>query len=206
MSAPARDPERLVLCLVRHGRTASNAAHRFLGRTDEPLDAVGEAEVAALAAGLDVSLDAVYASPLRRARQTAAALGGEVRLVDGLVELDQGALEGLDGAEAMTRYPDFFAAWQRDPAAAAAPGGESFGALRERALHAVEQLARAHRPGEVVAVVTHQLVIAALASSAAGEGLAAWRRYTVRNASVSTLVGGPGLWRLLGLDWRPGSG
>ena len=63
-----------VLYLVRHGRTAANAAGLLLGRLDPGLDEVGRWQVGQLPAAVG-ALDRVIASPLSRTRETAAVLG-----------------------------------------------------------------------------------------------------------------------------------
>lgn len=178
----------VALALVRHGQTAWNAERRFLGVTDIPLDAVGEAQVEMLAERLGRPFARVYASPLARALRTAHAFDGAPTLVPDLTELGQGDLEGLRWSEAYARFPDFFAAWSADAGACCIPGGESLTGCRDRALAAVERIARAHRPGEVVAVVTHQMVIASVACTLAGERLAQWRAHGVGNATITVLA------------------
>lgn len=198
-----REGERL-LGLVRHGRTAWNAERRFLGRSDVPLDEAGEAEVARLAAACAGSFRVVISSPLTRARQTAATLAAEVSTHADLSELDQGALEGLDGATAFARHADFFQAWQADPLAVACPGGESVAACFARARRAVDALARANVEGPI-AIVSHQVVIGSLLAWSHGDSPGAWRRYAVPNASVSWVAWSEGGLRVLRAGWLPGS-
>lgn len=199
-------PDRIRVLLVRHGRTAWNAERRFLGATDLGLDAVGHEQAARLAAWLPVGFDAIYSSPLTRAFETALHLGDPTP-VDALRELDQGALEGLKVDEATARYPDFFAAWAEDPTAVAVPGGETLGACRDRARHALEGLVARHRGGDRIAVVTHQLVIGALACTLADQPLRRWSRFGVPNASVTVLGWREGRWELgpMGLEPPMGS-
>jgi broad specificity phosphatase PhoE len=192
------EPGGVVLCLVRHGQTSWNASGRFLGRSDLPLDEVGSGQVSALSSAVGGRFTAVYASPLRRARDTALALHAAPRVVEALAELDQGHLEGLDGPTAMARFPEFFAQWARDPATAVVPGGELLGALQRRVVHALGAIASAHRPGEVVGVVTHQLAIASTACAVAREPLARWREHRVGNAQMTVLWAGGDRWRILG--------
>lgn len=190
------------LVLLRHGRTRWNAERRFLGTTDIALDEVGVAGARALGLALQGAFDQVYASPLSRAAQTAAHLHPEPVPVPELRELHQGHLEGLHGAAAIARYPAFFAAWARDPTRARVPGGESLGECRDRALQAVEAIADRHAPGEVVALVTHQMVIAAITCSILDEPLTGWRRHGVRNLAASVLRRTTPGWRVLVEDWR----
>jgi broad specificity phosphatase PhoE len=86
----------------------------------------------------------VVHSPLRRTAETAAAVvaaiaagdafGGAVpgRPEPGLLEIAQGAWEGLPGAEIQARWPDTIAGWRRDPLTTWAPGGESLAAVDGR--------------------------------------------------------------------------
>jgi probable phosphoglycerate mutase len=183
-------PDRVALVLIRHGRTTYNAERRFLGRTDVPLDEVGRDEAARLAAAVRGSFEAIYSSPLLRARQTAEPLAPpDATLEADLCELDLGELEGLSGPEAMERHAPFLAAFREgDPTDLRVPGGETFGELLRRSQRAVERIARRHEPGERVAVVTHQMVIASLTCTLRGDPLASWRRHGVANVGVSMLT------------------
>lgn len=178
---------QVAVVLFRHGRTAWNAERRFLGSTDLPLDDEGLAEVGRLSR-LRSAFGAIYSSPLARARQTAEALAPPpIQLVDALRELHQGALEGLTGAEAMARFPEFLAEFAGDPTDVRVPDGETMGEARDRALLAVRQIAARHAPGDRVAIVSHQMVIASLVCTLSGEGLATWRKYGVPNTGTAVL-------------------
>jgi broad specificity phosphatase PhoE len=177
--------QALQLLLVRHGQTEWNATRRVLGRTDIPLDATGEAQAARLRAALP-PVGAIYASPLARARQTAAALG-EPRLVPELVEMDQGELDGLDPSGLAEKFGELALRWRADPAGVRLPGGETMDEVQTRALAALHRIAEGHAPGETVAVVTHQLVISAVLCALHGEPLASWRRFSHRNTAWSVV-------------------
>jgi broad specificity phosphatase PhoE len=189
------------LWLVRHGRTAHNAERRFLGRTDPPLDDVGHRQARALAA-LMPTPTALWSSPLARARQTAAYLG-EPTVHPDLAELDQGELEGLTGPEALARFPEFFAQWAADPAHAPVPGGETLASCQARALAALGAIARRHQPGDVVAIVAHQMVIASATAALAGAPLSRWRSFTVDHVSVTALAHHGGRLRSIAPAWVP---
>lgn len=181
----ARDRQVVILCLVRHGQTSWNASRRFLGRTDIGLDEVGRAQALAFARALPEPFAQVYASPLSRAQQTARFLGVEVHEAPELIELHQGDLEGLDGPQAFARYATFFQRWAADPEHVVVPGGESLGQLRDRALRGVRRIASTHRPGQVIGLFTHQMVIAALTCVALDEPLTTWRSHRVENTQLT---------------------
>ena len=131
------------LLLVRHGETDWNAEGRLQGHTDRPLSDYGQRQARELADELaGEPLDAIYASDLERARETAEIVGERLGLpvtVDPeLREKDWGTWEGLTPAE-------------RDSVELV---GESTEAHQERILRALERIAERH-PGGRVLVVTH---------------------------------------------------
>jgi broad specificity phosphatase PhoE len=185
--------ERTRLVLVRHGATEHSALRRFSGRNDLPLAPVGERQAAALAAR-DLSADVgpvstVVSSPLRRCRQTAAAVAGagghDVTVLDDLAETDFGRFEGLTFAEAGHEHPDAFAAWTASPEVAP-PGGESFAAVDVRTGRARETLL-ARYPGSTVVVVTHVTPIKLLVRHALEAPLEVLYRLHLDTASVSVV-------------------
>lgn len=203
MSAPwTPSPHSVVIALVRHGRTAWNAERRFLGRTDIPLDTCGEAQVRALGRSCPARFDRVYTSPLERARTTARELDPDPHVIADLVEMSQGELEGKGRAELMTEHAAFFARWVRDSAETAPPGGESLAQTRDRALPALTDLARRHANGQVIAVVSHQMVIASVSCTIANDALSNWRDYGIPNAAVTWLGWDGRAFTLLERGWR----
>ena len=95
------------LLLVRHGETDWNAEGRLQGHTDRPLNDYGRRQAAALAEELaGREIDAIYASDLARARETAeivaARIGLPVALDVGLREKNWGSLGGPDAVRART--------------------------------------------------------------------------------------------------------
>ena len=131
------------LLLVRHGETDWNADGRLQGQTDRPLSDFGRRQAQRLADELaDEELEAIYASDLSRARQTAEILGGRLGLAivldPDLREKDWGTWEGLTAIE-------------RDRVEFV---GESTEAHQERTLRALRRIAERH-PGGRVLVVTH---------------------------------------------------
>jgi len=135
----------LELYLVRHGETEWSRARRHTGRTDVPLSPAGEAEARALGAHLDgLEVDRVLASPLARATTTArrAGFGERLETTRALLEFDYGEYEGLTTPQIRAGRPgwDLF----RD----GCPGGETAGAVAERARRLVAELA--DRDGRVM--------------------------------------------------------
>src|SRR5260370_5970180 len=69
---------RRLLYVVRHGETDWNAAHRWQGQTDVPLNANGRSQARAVAAALRAPLSGVVASDLSRAAETARIVAPEL--------------------------------------------------------------------------------------------------------------------------------
>lgn len=139
---------------------------RYQGQADPPLNDRGRAQARQVAEGLqEQGLEALYASDLRRAAETAEAIsratGLAVRYDPRLREIHQGEWQGLLVTEIERRYPDLFRRWQEAPLTVTLPGGESIAQMRERVLAAVEDIARQH-PDQRVAIVAHKLPIAVI--------------------------------------------
>ena len=184
------------LILVRHGETENNASRVTMGRMDVPLNERGERQAAALAGALAADgrfgrIEAVYSSPLQRARSTAEAIAAKLALavetLPELIEMDVGELEGHGYGEVRERYADFMRVWASDDLAdAVMPGGESLRQVQERALMALDSMLGRHAEGTVVAV-THNFVSLTLLCHALGMPLAQFRRLRQDVAAFSVI-------------------
>ncbi|WP_054813324.1 bifunctional RNase H/acid phosphatase [Nocardia arizonensis] len=180
-------PTRLLL--LRHGQTELSVQRRYSGRGNPPLTEVGREQAARAAAMLADKGDiaAVVSSPLGRTRETAgavgAALGADVRVLDGLIETDFGEWDGLTFLEAAERDPDLHTRWLGD-SSVAAPGGESFDQVRERVEGVRRDLVALH-PGANVVVVSHVTPIKTLLQLALGVGPSLLYRLHLDLASLS---------------------
>lgn len=166
------------ILIARHGESDWNREHRWQGQADRPLTERGREQAQALAERLaHVELDTVYSSDLRRALDTASAVaqrqGLDVQVVEDLREVDVGSWSGLTREEAEERFPDGFRRWR-----AGFPGwddGETYEAMADRVLGAVERLGREHGDGQLL-VVSHGGPIRALHAAALGLDVHAYRR------------------------------
>jgi probable phosphoglycerate mutase len=190
------------LILVRHGETEHNRGNITLGRADVPLNARGMAQAQAVAASFTRKPSAIYASPLKRAADTASMIGsrtGASVTTDGdLVEMDVGEMEHLTGEELRARYPDFLGLWmsEEEGADARMPGGETLREVQDRAWRFVERAAAANADGTIVAV-THNFVILTLVCRALELPLARFRRMRPAVGSKSAIEVRDGRARLL---------
>jgi broad specificity phosphatase PhoE len=162
-----------VLILVRHGQTAANRSGLLLGRSDVPLTDLGRAQAAGVSAAVraGANVAAVIASPLRRARETAACFELPVQIDERWIEIDYGGLEGRPFAE----VPEsLWGRWRRD-VEFVPDGGESLAACGRRVREACAELA-ARVAVEDVVVVSHVSPIkAAVCWALAIDERATWR-------------------------------
>ncbi|MFE3719802.1 bifunctional RNase H/acid phosphatase [Streptomyces cyaneofuscatus] len=181
--------------LLRHGETLLTPEKRFSGSggTDPELSAVGRDQAARAAAHFAAlgTVREIVSSPLRRCRETAAAvadrLGLDVRIEDGLRETDFGAWEGLTFGEVRERYGDDLTTWLADPEAAPTGGGESFAEVAERVAAARDRLT-ARYAGRTVLAVTHVTPIKTLVRLALEAPAKAMFRMELSAASISTVA------------------
>lgn len=192
------------LILVRH------AAHVHLNGTlsgrmpGVPLSEAGRAQAARLAERLAVrGVDAVQASPLDRARETAAAIaeaaGLSARIADGLQEIEFGDWTGrrfdqLAGDPAWD-------AWNAHRGAARPPGGESMAEAQARIVSYLDRVAREHDGGTVV-LVSHADMIRSAVAHVLGLELDNLLRFDIDPASATTLTWGDGWARVNVLNER----
>lgn len=143
-----------MLYLVRHGETDWNRARRIQGSTDIALNELGREQAATSGRLLARrQWDAIYASPLSRAFETASIIARETGLamptaMPDLVERNYGSAEGLTGDEIDRKFPD----------GAEVPGRETRDEVAARVMPALHALAAAH-PGANLIVVAHGGVI-----------------------------------------------
>jgi broad specificity phosphatase PhoE len=178
---PAMHSTRLVL--VRHGHVATHGV--LCGWTDLPLSELGHRQAEVLASTLRVDL--VYASPLRRARDTARHLELDAHYELGLREIGCGNLDGKPLAEIQRDAPRLWAAneaqgdddfrW---------PAGESYRELRRRSIAALVAITARH-PGQRVGIVTHAGVITQVLGYLNGTPAARWSAFRVGNASTTEI-------------------
>jgi len=187
-------PPTLVL-LVRHGTTPTTGKvlpgrARGLHLSDHGRE---QAERAAERIGELGKVQAVYASPLERARETAAPIGRAVhkpvRIERGLLECDFGRWTGAS-LKRLMKKPEWSTV-QRTPSAFRFPDGESFLEMQTRIIDAVDTIRRRH-PGKTVVCVSHADPIKAYVAHAMGTPLDLFQRIVISTCSVTAVLVGDG--------------
>lgn len=180
------------LYIVRHCQSVGNVGGRFQGRFDAAVSPQGEQQLALLSLRFrNQPLDAIYTSPLTRARRTAEAIGQyhqvEIQEEPGLIEIDVGEMENLYLHEIAEKYPDIANAWDQAPDLCQFPGGESMAQVYARVNGAIDRILANNR-GKTMAVATHGGAIRNLVARVTYGGLQGIRDSEVfGNTSVSLL-------------------
>ncbi len=152
------------LVLIRHGETDWNVEGRYQGQADPPLNERGVEQARLLAERLkNVGIEIIYASPLKRAWQTAEIIARTLHVPlhpdPRLMEINQGEWEGRLVTDIAREYPDLFRRWETSPWEVTLPGGENLAQVQQRVYQAVDEIVARH-PHQTVALVTHRLPIA----------------------------------------------
>jgi probable phosphoglycerate mutase len=183
--------------LVRHGQTPTTgkvlpgrAPGLHLADTGHTQAQAAADRIAALG-----RVDAIYASPLERARETAAPIGKarglKVHVDKGLLECDFGDWTGSELKKLM-KLPEWNTV-QRAPSTFRFPGGESFTEMQGRMVNTLDRLRAAHHGG-VVVCVSHADPIKAAVAHAMGTHIDLFQRIVISPCSITAIAysaGGP---------------
>lgn len=191
--------KKLKLFFLRHGKTQWNLESRYQGAGgDSPLLPESYEEIKQAAVYLQqFHFEHIYASPIKRARDTAMRVRDDlnehpdISLLSRLEEFHLGKMEGMLFDEAAKKFPEEFAAFRNAPAAyqPVEIGGESFPELIARMTPAIQEIVRAH-PGDDqnVLVVSHGAALNAEMNALLGTPLAHLRdRGGLSNTSTTIL-------------------
>lgn len=177
--------------MVRHGQTPTTGK-LLPGRAPglHLADAgVQQAERAAERIAELSKVDAIYTSPMERARETAApigkALGFRPKVVKGLIECDFGDWTGAELSKLM-KLPEWRTV-QKAPSTFRFPNGESFTEMQVRMVTTLDKLRVAH-PGGVVVCVSHADTIKAAMAHALGTHLDLFQRIVISTCSISGIA------------------
>jgi len=192
---PTPPPSSTLVLLVRHGQTPTTG--KLLPGRAPGLhlaeQGVQQAQRAAARIAELPTVDAIYASPLERARETAApiaaARGLRTRIDKGLLECDFGDWTGAE-LKALMKLPQWNTV-QRAPSTFTFPGGESFLAMQTRMVSAIDRLRAAHLGG-VVVCVSHADPIKAAVAHAMGTHIDLFQRIVISTCSITAIAYGAG--------------
>jgi broad specificity phosphatase PhoE len=204
---PCPAPDTCWLYLIRHGATANNDARpsRLQGRrSDQPLSAAGIQQAQQTARWLgNLTISAVFSSPLLRARQTAEIIasphGLSIQTVDDLIEVDVGVWEGCSCEEIEQAHPEAYRLFMADASQHPYLGGEDFSAVQARAVPALERLMAAHL-GRTIVAVSHNGVHRACLAHFLRMPLGSYRSIPQHNCGINLIEFRGGQARLVTLN------
>lgn len=151
------------ILLVRHGQTVWNLAGKFQGKTDVELTEDGLRQAQMLADRFPVDrVDEIYCSDLKRAHDTAKAIGAKfgVAVIPSaeLREINFGEWESLTYQEICAKWPENMEDFWKNPAKLTVPGGETFLQVQQRAMRKIEEIIAANDTKEgdrYIVIVAH---------------------------------------------------
>jgi probable phosphoglycerate mutase len=179
------------LVLIRHGETDMNRELRFQGHVDVSLNAIGHEQARRLAARMaGEQADAVYASDLLRAQQTATPIGVQLALQpvaeSGLREQSFGRVDGMRVDDIKEQHPRAWEGWLRFEPDYCMPEGETTRQFHARVMAAVQRIVAAH-PQRKLVLVTHGGVLDMIYRTARSLGLGGPRQSEIPNAGFNRI-------------------
>ncbi len=155
-----------ILYLIRHGITQGGEEKRYKGSIDVPLSHEGIEQMKRVREYIrsDVTLDAIYTSPLTRAVMSAKIIaepdGPDPVVIHELMERNFGIWEGMSFNEIVERYPQEFNAWRENPLIYSPPQGESTMEVARRVKEALDKILNNSCDGSIkrpskIAIVAH---------------------------------------------------
>lgn len=178
--------------LIRHGTTNGNIDGMVQGTLDIPLNEQGFKQSKILGKRFaDMTISAIYSSPLMRALATAKEICAyhqiEPVLCSELREMDCGDLQGLSSDDASVKYPEETEKLCHNVGLFVAPNGESTVQVYQRFKKAIESICERH-PDDTVIIVSHGYAIQAYINHLLGNELSQFQAIIVGNTSVSKIL------------------
>lgn len=180
--------------MIRHGQSTANLEGLFAGQFDAPLTELGirQADCTAQFLAKQISADAIYASPLKRAFRTAESTsqlcGLPVIPEPGLQEIFAGDWEGQSFSRLGEINAQAYENWTTDIGNARCPHGEAVAELAQRVEQTLARLAENH-PDQTVLLFTHATPVRAMCWRASEKPLSHMQSIPwASNASVTEFV------------------
>ncbi len=184
------DNRQCRIFLVRHAQSMANVSKLYTGWTDVELSELGEQQARKGRAYFDgIALDAIYASSLRRAYNTAEIIFGEnadISRVEEFKEMQLGQFEGKTHDELLAEFPELYRRWIDDPTSSDIPDGETIQRFFDRVTGGLKKII-AENSGKNIAIVAHGGVIRCMVMYVLNMRLSDVWKIKVDNVSVSRI-------------------
>lgn len=177
------------LIFVRHGETNSNKRRTYLGWTDVELNTDGIHQGHAVKERLkDVKVDAIYSSPLKRAKKTAEVISEnyniDIVLSDHLKERNFGIWDDLTLQEITTKHPEEYNKWIEDWINYSITEGESALDSYKRSVRFIEDIVKSKEEGTYL-IVSHLGTIRFMLSYLLGMKIDESWRFRLENCGIT---------------------
>jgi probable phosphoglycerate mutase len=197
-----------LILLIRHGENDFVKTGKMAGRLPGVhLNEKGQKQAQALGEALkDVSIRAIYSSPLERAIETATPIANARKLQiiqePDVMDADIGAWQGRSWK--VLRLTKVWKIVQNAPSRFRFPGGESFPEMQTRIANALERIVKKHnKPQDIVVVVFHADPIKLAVSHFLGLPLDNFQRLSCDTGSLTAIFAGDSGANLVKLNQRP---
>ncbi len=149
--------------LVRHAEAEGNVNHTFQGHTNAEVTEKGYLQLEQLSERFkDIKIDSLYSSPLKRTMETARAINKyhnlEIKTVDGIIEINGGAFEGVHWDDMIVKFPREYDIWNNDHSNFSIEKGESMREVYDRMVNSMAAIASENK-NKTVAVASHGCAI-----------------------------------------------
>lgn len=180
------------LLLIRHGETNWNKMGKFQGTIDIELTEEGRQQATLLNKRLKDKFDCIYASPLKRAKETAKILADssnkKLNIAENMKEINFGSWEGLTIKEIKEQFNDEFNNWKTDKVEASIVGGE--GSLKKasiRGTNCVLDIVKKNK-GQTIAIVAHGGIIKASLIGIFNWDMTMYHKSALGNTSITEII------------------
>jgi len=202
----------LRILVIRHGETSWNKDKIFRGRVDISLSEIGRQQADLLGRRLSGQpIQSIYASPLKRAVETALAIqegqSGSTPIIqeDQLIDINYGSWEKKSHIQVRQEFPDLYQQWLDAPHTVQIPEGENLSSIRGRIETLMDRLVTHHGKGEgegmaTIALVSHRVIIKVLLCAVLGLDNSHFWQIKQDTAALSVLNYQSGRFVLAGLN------
>ncbi len=200
-------PTATRLLLIRHGEVEAKYHKKFGGWIDMNLSPAGKRQGKILAGYLrSKTLDAIYASPMKRVQQTLAptlkAGAHKQQILPGLREIDFGDWSGLGWEAVQTKFGFAAHEWLEQIHHQGVPNGESGAVFRARVEPCLREIIQNH-PGQNVAIFCHGGVIRMILAILLELPLPKTNHFDVEYASITQVALHPHMAEIELLNFTP---
>jgi len=164
----------MIIYLIRHGQTEYNDKSIFRGQLDIPLNSYGISQAESIGKALAaVGFDAIYTSPLIRAKKTAEIINKyqanmiNINIENDFTDLNYGIWQAKSHEEVKKTYPKLYYEWQTSPYNTQIPGGESLYDAQKRSFNGLKKIINKNN-GKIICVVSHRVINKLLISKILG--------------------------------------